>query len=131
MVRARAVPLILIVDDEHDIRETLADAVALDGYRVSTAANGKIALEQARVTRPDLILLDLMMPVMSGWDFLEARREEPGLASIPVVVVTAQCDCEVEGAAVLLRKPFDLDTLLTIVARLCDGGHGRLGRLSA
>jgi CheY-like chemotaxis protein len=65
------------------------------------------------------ILLDLMMPVMSGWDFLKARRAEPALASIPVVVVTAAFDREVEGAVVVLQKPFDLGRLLKIVARLC------------
>src|SRR6266568_826666 len=127
---SRAAPMILIVDDDPDIRETLAEALELDGYRVSTAANGKIALEQARVTRPDLILLDLMMPVMSGWAFMEARRGYPGLASVPVVVITAAFDACADGATVFLRKPFELNTLLTIVARLCDGGRERLGRLS-
>ena len=127
---AHTVPMILVVDDDDDIRDTLAEALSLDGYRVTTAANGKVALEQARVTRPDLILLDLMMPVMSGWAFMEARHGDSRLASVPVVVVTAAFDACAEGATVLLRKPFELDTLLTIVARLCDGGRERLGRLS-
>lgn len=124
-------PMVLVVDDEHDIRETIAEALVMGGYRVRTAPNGKVALEQARKGRPDLIVLDLMMPVMSGWQFLEARREDPELGSIPVVVDTAFPDIQVEGAAVLLRKPFDLDTLLTTVARLCDGDKEQLDQLSA
>ena len=121
--RVRAVARILVVDDDLDIRETLAEAMVLGGYLVSAAADGKVALEQARLNRPDLILLDLMMPVMSGWDFLKARRGEPPLASIPVVVVTAAFDREVEGAVEVLQKPFDLARLLKIVARLC-ATHG-------
>ena len=124
-------PMVLVVDDEHDIRETIAEALVMGGYRVRTAPNGNVALEQARKGRPDLIVLDLMMPVMSGWQFLEARREDPELGSIPVVVDTAFPDIQVEGAAVLLRKPFDLDTLLTTVARLCDGDKEQLDQLSA
>jgi len=128
---ARVVPTILVVDDEPDIREMISEMLLLDGYRVRTAPNGKIALGQARLSRPDLIVLDLMMPVMSGWQFLEAKEEDPDLAGIPVVVVTAALDARVEGAAMLLRKPFDLDTLLHAVARLCGGGPEHLGQLSA
>ncbi|HEX7488066.1 MAG TPA: response regulator, partial [Anaeromyxobacteraceae bacterium] len=80
----RKVPAILIVDDDRDIREGLADILGLAGYLVRTAANGKVALEEAQERRPDLIILDLMMPVMSGWKFLEAQRRHPRLASIPV-----------------------------------------------
>ena len=128
-VRARAMPLILVVDDEYDIRDLIAEALALEGFDVSTASNGKDALEQARANPPDLILLDLMMPVMSGWEFMEAQRRDPELASIPVLVVTASFDSEVEGAAALMRKPFDLDTLLPTVARLCDGGRDHVSRV--
>jgi CheY-like chemotaxis protein len=123
--------MILVVDDDDDIREMIAEALVLNGYRVSTAPNGTVALEQARAHRLDLIILDLMMPVMNGWQFLEAQREDPDLATIPVVVVTATLDAQVESASMLLRKPFDLDTLLTIVARLCGGKPERLEQLSA
>jgi CheY-like chemotaxis protein len=115
---ARAAPIILVVDDEPDIREVIAEALVLSGYRVRTARNGKIALGQARLNRPNLIVLDLMMPVMNGWEFLEAQQEDPDLAGIPVVVVTAALDAQVEGAAMILRKPFDLNMLLSTVARL-------------
>jgi DNA-binding response OmpR family regulator len=121
--RVRAVPRILVVDDDRDIRETLAEAMAHAGYLVNAAPDGKVALEQARLNLPNLILLDLMMPVMSGWDFLMARRGVPALASVPVVVVSAAFDREVDGAAMVLQKPFDLSGLLAIVARLC-AAHG-------
>ena len=75
--RAHAAPLILIVDDNEDLRELVSDALIVAGYRVRTACNGKVALEQAELMRPDLIVLDLMMPVMNGWQFLEAQGEDP------------------------------------------------------
>ena len=120
MVRARAAPMVLVVEDEREIRETVADILVQAGYRVSTAPNGHVALERARVNRPDLIFLDLMMPVMSGWEFLEAQREDPDLATVPVIAASAGLDSSAEGAAVFLRKPFDLDTLLVAASRLCS-----------
>jgi CheY-like chemotaxis protein len=123
MGRAHTQPKILVVDDDHDIREVIAESLAQDGYLVSTAPNGKVALEQAHARRPDLIVLDLMMPVMSGEEFLAARREDPELATTPVVVVTAAFDSRVEGAAVLLQKPFELEALMATVARLCSEGR--------
>jgi CheY-like chemotaxis protein len=130
-VMARAAPVILVVDDELDIRELIAEALVLDGYRVRTAPNGKIAVRRARLNRPDLIVLDLMMPVMSGWEFMEAQQEDRGLASIPVIVVSAALDAQAESAAMFLRKPFDIDTLLSTVARLCAGAPAHLDQLSA
>ena len=112
-------PKILVVDDDDGIREVLTEALAMDGHRVSCAPNGKVALEQALASQPDLIVLDLMMPVMSGWQFLEARRRHRSLAAIPVVVVTAALDPQVDGAAAILRKPFDLDTLSSTIRVLC------------
>lgn len=113
------VPTILVVDDNDDIRNMVAEALTLVGFGVSTASNGKVALEQVQVTRPDLIVLDLKMPVMTGWQFMEAQRGDPELATIPVVVVTAVPDAHPAGAAALIRKPFGLDKLLATVGRLC------------
>jgi CheY-like chemotaxis protein len=132
--RPRDAPTILVVDDERDICDVMAEALTLDGHRVLTASNGQMALEQARKDRPDLIVLDLMMPVMSGWEFLEAQREDPALASVPVIVGTAFPETQVDGAAVILQKPFDVDTLLAAVARLYEGGrehHVSSGQLRA
>jgi CheY-like chemotaxis protein len=126
-----AAPLILIVDDEPDIREVIAEMLLLDGYRVRTASNGKLALERARGQRPDLIVLDLMMPVMNGWEFLEAKRADPELAAIPVMIVTAGLDQHVRGAAVLLRKPFDIAVFLEKVGRFFPGGPEHFEQPSA
>jgi CheY-like chemotaxis protein len=123
--RPRDAPTVLVVDDDRDICDIIAEALALAGHRVLIASNGRMALDQARRTCPDLIVLDLMMPVMSGWEFLEARREDPALVSVPVIVDTAFSETQVDGAAVILQKPFDVDTLLAAVARLSGGGRER------
>jgi CheY-like chemotaxis protein len=117
-VRGRSAPMVLVVDDEAGVRGSIAAELEASGYGVSTAPNGKVALEQARATRPDLIVLDLVMPVMDGWQFLHVRRGDPTLAAVPVVVLTACAVSLVEGAAVLLRKPLDVDALLAAAARL-------------
>ena len=116
---------ILIVDDDEDIRELLAEFLRDEGYRVQTAKNGLDALTSLRAGdgRPCLILLDLMMPVMNGFQFLEAFRSDPELSPIPVAVVTAHGSLGVaERAAIaapILSKPLELPTLLEVVGRLC------------
>lgn len=81
---------ILVVEDDSDIRETLQQVLELEGYRVATAANGHEGLAALETgERPSLILLDLMMPVMSGAEMLDHLRTDERLADIPVVVVTA------------------------------------------
>jgi CheY-like chemotaxis protein len=113
---------ILIVDDDNDVRRALTELLEEEGYSVAGAANGRVALELMRAgIRPSLILLDLMMPGMSGWEFRAAQLKNARLALIPVVVVTA-ASTFIDGAPTLpdielLRKPFDLDTLLTLVGR--------------
>lgn len=112
---ARSSAAVLVVEDEQDIRETLRDILEMEGYRVRCACNGKEALDAlAEMPRPLLILLDLMMPVMSGYELLQALRANDDLASIPVTVVSAVGDRLAEGTAVL-RKPVDLETLLHAV----------------
>jgi CheY-like chemotaxis protein len=107
---------VLVVDDDRDIRELLVELLASEGYEVASAADGRRALAEARSRRPDVILLDLMMPVMSGWEFREAQLRDPELAGIPVVVVTAFED-SLDGTA-LLRKPFLVEDVLDAVQRL-------------
>jgi two-component system chemotaxis response regulator CheY len=83
------IPSVLVVDDDDDIRESLGEAVELEGYHVRKAGDGTEALMLMRLSPPDLLLLDLMMPGTSGWLVLDAMEADPRLATIPVFIVTA------------------------------------------
>src|SRR5436190_11973335 len=112
---------ILVVDDDSDLRESLALLLALKGYDVITACDGHDALRALHGgPRPCLILLDLMMPDMDGFQFRRAQLEDPGLAKIPVVLCsghpTAAHVAEQLGALACFEKPFDIQSLLGIVA---------------
>lgn len=112
------------MDDDETIRESLALALEQAGYEVIGAENGRAGLELlSRAPRPCLILLDLMMPVMNGWEFLEAVRATASLAEIPVVAVTA-FGSRAKGIRVdqVLRKPVSLGALLGTVRRYCGQG---------
>jgi CheY-like chemotaxis protein len=110
-----AVPRILVIDDDSDIREVVGEALQFAGYEVATARDGREGLAQARSFRPTLILLDLTMPIMSGWEFRAAQLRDAALADIPVVVVTALGhDPDIQVQAVL-AKPFRLEDLLAQV----------------
>jgi DNA-binding NtrC family response regulator len=117
---------ILLVEDDVDIRIDLADLLRAEGYEVVTAANGKEALEwlHADGHSASLILLDLMMPVMNGWDFRSCQLEEPDLVGIPVVLLSGAGDVARHASALkaagYLIKPLRLDSLLRIVSRLCE-----------
>lgn len=112
---------ILIVEDDRDIRETLQQLLETEGYRVYSSANGKEALETLkRIDRPCLILLDLMMPVMNGWEFLEARTNDDICASIPVVVASAAGEAAKTAKATgFIKKPLELHTLLNEIQKFC------------
>jgi CheY-like chemotaxis protein len=107
---------LLIVDDEVAILEALTDILSVEGYEVATAANGAEGLKRAGEERPDLILLDLMMPVMDGQEMLRRLKESPDLRAIPVVVMSAGrvSKSELQGSR-FLAKPFELDDLLDTV----------------
>ena len=111
---------ILVVDDDRDARDAIADVLEMDGYSVRTAADGLEALASCqRDGLPDLIVLDLMMPGMNGWQFVEEARRRRGLAQVPVLVASASLDgWEPPDAAVVLTKPLDIDTLLANVRDL-------------
>ncbi|MCM2323081.1 MAG: response regulator [Oligoflexia bacterium] len=114
--------IVLIVEDDLDIRETFRQLLELEGYCVLTASNGKEGLEVLQgPQRPSMVLLDLMMPVMNGWEFLEAQRALPEYSKIPVVVVTAAGKDKEKtvGAAGFIKKPIELDVLLSVVKRYC------------
>jgi CheY-like chemotaxis protein len=107
-------PLVLLVEDDHDLRTALAEVLDDEGYDVWQAENGREALEALRARPASVVLLDLMMPVMSGWEFLAALRRDPGFHRVRVVVVTASLDPP-PGAYAYLSKPFELRELLAVI----------------
>jgi CheY-like chemotaxis protein len=111
---------VMIVEDDDEIREILADMLADRGYVVSTARHGKEALELLRTKPPpNIVLLDLMMPVMDGWQMRAEMLADPRLAAIPVVIVSGATDlqdsCEALKAARVLTKPVKWPVLLESV----------------
>jgi CheY-like chemotaxis protein len=111
---------ILIVDDEPQVREVLRDFFTRVGDEVATAATGAAALEAVPIFQPDVILLDMVMPGMSGADVLDALRRA-GL-TMPVILMSGQPITPPEGFFAFLRKPFDLRKLAEIVtAAIGDG----------
>ena len=100
---------VLIVDDDPDLLEVTRFVIESEGIAVQTAKNGAEALEMLRAgKRPGLVLLDLMMPVMNGWQFLDEIAKSPSLKTIPIVVLTASEPMAVPGALEVMRKPIDL-----------------------
>jgi CheY-like chemotaxis protein len=121
----QAAPHILIVEDEFLIRDALTEFLEEEGYRVAGAANGQEALAYLRRGElPSLILLDLMMPVMSGMQFLIERQQDPRLAEIPVVLLSADRNSQEKvlstAAVEYLEKPVRLTDLLDMVERYCQ-----------
>ena len=117
---------VLIVDDDYDIRETLTQVLEDDGYQVRTAVNGVEALELLRRgPAPGMVLRDLMMPVMDGWEFHAERARAPELSKLPVVLLTADLAAvsrvEKAGAQGFLAKPVRLEALLETVQRWTQG----------
>jgi CheY-like chemotaxis protein len=108
---------VLVVDDEVDIRQTVADVLADEGYQVFAAGDGAEALAKLRAFHPNLVLLDLMMPRMNGWEFRDAQMHDPDVSSIPVVVLSALGPVPTIEADAFIQKPFELDELLAVVAR--------------
>lgn len=113
---------ILIVEDDEDLREMMAQLLTLEGFNASTVANGREALEYLRQgDKPDVILLDLMMPVMDGWEFRRTQQADPSLAGVPVIVLSAldQTRAGNVDAEAFLKKPLDFDRLLQLVRHYC------------
>ena len=113
---------VFVVEDDTDTREMLSRFLEMEGYQVESATNGRQALERLQSgSRASVIVLDLMMPVMDGWQFREEQVRDATLASIPVIVVSAagrdRID-QIDANAVLL-KPIDLDELLSCVTACC------------
>ena len=110
-----AKPTVLIVDDDRRLRETIAELLSEDGYRVISAEHGSRALDRMRGEHVCMVLLDLMMPTKSGWQVLAELIGDPALPRVPVGVISALVTETPMGTVGVLQKPFDLDRLLTLV----------------
>jgi CheY-like chemotaxis protein len=109
---------VLIIEDDSLIRGAMKMLLEWEGYRVDCAVNGEEGLDRLRgMALPSIILLDLMMPVLDGWQFMEERRQDPTLAAIPVIVVSALEEAENHWGAEHIRKPFQPPELLEAVRR--------------
>jgi CheY-like chemotaxis protein len=122
---------ILIVEDDADLRTVEAEVLGADGYEVRTAADGIEALEAIEATgTPALILLDLRMPRLSGWDLAARLRADPELSRVPIVVVAAHYAIADEAAALgaraWLHKPVSIEDLLSAVQRIFDDPTGQV-----
>jgi DNA-binding response OmpR family regulator len=114
---------ILIVDDEPNIREALGSLLSEEGYRMDFAENGYVGYEKARELIPDLIILDVMMPGIDGFEVCRKIRAESPLAQVPIIMITAVSDDRSRirsiqsGANEFISKPFDFDELLAKVKK--------------
>jgi CheY-like chemotaxis protein len=107
-----------VVEDDEEIRDLIQDVLEEQGYDVVPAGNGMQALDYLRApheARPALIILDLMMPLVTGWQVLQEMRSDPALADLPVVVLTAVDRDRPRGVAALLRKPFNMVSLVDTI----------------
>ena len=111
---------VLIVEDEEELREIMREALEMYGYSVVTASEGQAALDAiAQAERVCLVILDLLMPGMNGWDFFAQMRERPELAHVPVVIHSSLPERAPAGVNGVLRKPVELEGLLSVVRTYC------------
>jgi DNA-binding response OmpR family regulator len=119
-VRAR----VLVVEDEPTLREAIAAYLKDAGFGVDQAENGVQALDKMRQTRPDVVVLDLLLPIMNAYELVPRMRSQPALAPIPVILLSAAQDLptatEQLQPRASLAKPVDLDVLLAVVARVAS-----------
>jgi CheY-like chemotaxis protein len=113
-------PRVLVVDDDTDLCEVMAQLLAFEGFETDVARNGQEALEKAHANPPRVIVLDMAMPVMDGWAFRAHQRQCVALAAIPVIIVSAMplavCDA---GAVAVLQKPFQKREFIAAVCAVC------------
>jgi CheY-like chemotaxis protein len=117
-------PSVLVVEDDTATRQLLATCLSLEGFCVDTASNGAEGLEHMRQRKPCLVLLDLMMPVMNGEQFRRAQLDDPSLAGVPVVCISAVYNAEERAdrlrAVACIGKPFDVMRIVDVVREQCQ-----------
>lgn len=110
----------LVVDDDDEIREAICGVLEAEGYTTMSASNGDVALRALdKGRRPCVVLLDLMMPIMNGWDFMREVASKKDLDDLPVVVVSAYSVQATPGAKRVLKKPLDVKQLVAAVREFC------------
>ncbi len=130
---SRAMSKVLIADDDPTILMLLRVNLEMEGYEVVSAANGSEAIERAREEVPDLMILDVMMPGMDGWEASRQMREFPALSDIPIIFLSARAqETDIQkgrdsGAMEYVTKPFDPPALMETVARVLTGEQGGKG----
>ena len=113
---------VLIVEDDADLREMMAQLLTIEGFDAAAVSNGREALDYLHgASKPNLILLDLMMPVMDGWEFRRQQQADPDMARVPVIVLSALDPARTAAvdAKAFLKKPLDFDRLLQLVREHC------------
>jgi len=127
--RARK-PRVTIVDDDRDTREMLTLALELEGFDVGQAANGLRLISAMHVDRPDVILLDVMMSWIDGFELCRAIKKNPTFGDVPVIFISARKSAEDErvgleaGAVDYFTKPLDMDRLVARIWEILDGRAG-------
>ena len=114
---------VLIVEDDEDLRDMMAQMLTIEGFAATAVANGREALDYLhQAIKPHVILLDLMMPVMDGWEFRRRQQADPALANVPVIVLSAldPARAATVDAAAILKKPLDFDRLLQLIRDHCS-----------
>ena len=133
MSAAESQPSVLVVDDDPRALKLMSIVLGKAGYRVTTASDGNAGLKCLAIERPDVVLVDLLMPGIDGFEFCRRVRASPSLADVPIVLLTAMASTEVQqqarsaGANDIVTKPFDRPELLECLARLQDGVRGVSG----
>jgi CheY-like chemotaxis protein len=124
-------PIALLVDDDADFRSVLGEVLEGEGYWIVQAANGREAMKVLSSLKPDVILIDLLMPVMNGWSLFAAIEERPELLTVPVVFLSALPHMAPGGGSLILKKPLDLPALMKLLDALGPGASPSEMRLKA
>lgn len=114
---------VLIVDDEHDILLAAEILLEDEGYEVRIARNGREALERMAEKRPDVVLMDVMMPVLTGPETVRRMKADPEYAKIPIIMMSAvkpSFERDEVPWDLFLRKPFDIDAVIGAIQKLLD-----------